>query len=101
MATSRTGTAQWKRVRATALRRAQQDGQEQCPTCGTHLDFDRGLQPNSAEADHVVPHSLGGADTLENVVITCRWCNQRRGNGASRKVKATPARVQPKTVVPW
>lgn len=32
------------------------------------------------EFDHVVPLSLGGANTAENVVIACRRCNRSRCN---------------------
>lgn len=101
MATSRTGTGKWKRVRTQALARAHAEGQEHCPTCGTFLDYDRGRQPNSAEPDHIIPHSLGGTDSLDNVIVTCRWCNQSRGNGRSKRVRAVPTRVQPETTVRW
>lgn len=32
-------------------------------------------QPN---IDHQHPHSLGGEDTLENLVIACGWCNSKK-----------------------
>ena len=30
--------------------------------------------------DHVEPHSIGGSDNPENLVIACRDCNSRKGN---------------------
>lgn len=32
------------------------------------------------EFDHLVPLSLGGANTAENTVLACRWCNRSRCN---------------------
>ena len=101
MATSRTGTAKWKRTRSEAIKQAQRDGLDHCPACRTHLDYERSGQPNSAEVDHIVPYSLGGTDDLANVRVLCRWCNQARGNGTSKRVRAVPTRVVPTTRVEW
>ncbi|MCB1232983.1 MAG: HNH endonuclease [Verrucomicrobiae bacterium] len=30
--------------------------------------------------DHVIPQSKGGGDDLENLALSCRNCNERRGN---------------------
>ena len=81
MATSRTGTAVYKRWRLAVLRQGQQDGITHCPSCRTTLDYHQGRRPNSAEPDHIIPHSLGGQDTIDNGRILCRRCNQSRGNG--------------------
>lgn len=45
----------------------------QCQYCG--------LRPQRAELnlDHVVPRSLGGRSTWENVVTSCVDCNRRKG----------------------
>lgn len=88
MATSRTGTARWKKLVASARWLAQQAGQERCPYCGVVLDYVTSKLPNSAEGDHIVPHASGGIDTIENVEIICRRCNQSKGN-----------RPQPRTIV--
>lgn len=34
----------------------------------------------SVEADHIVPTSLGGSDSVENLRGTCKQCNGKRGN---------------------
>lgn len=91
MATSRTGTAQWKRVRREALAEAQASGITVCPLCHRLLDYDRSLLPASAEVDHIVPHHKGGLDTRENVRILCRDCNGKR---LSRE-KISPPPVAP------
>lgn len=54
-----------------ALRAAvfDRDGWE-CLHCGTHEDL---------SADHIVPESLGGPTTFENLQTLCRSCNSRKG----------------------
>jgi len=79
VATSRTGTALWKKLSAAAKWQAQQNGQDQCPHCHVILDYVTPKQPNSAEADHIVPHSLGGTDTMDNIEVICRHCNGSKG----------------------
>jgi hypothetical protein len=34
------------------------------------------------QADHVLPHALGGATAMENVQVLCRYHNQRKGASA-------------------
>ncbi|WP_051423031.1 HNH endonuclease [Arthrobacter sp. MA-N2] len=80
MATSRTGTSQWKKLRAKALRLAQAQGLTHCPHCRVLLDYQRGRLPNSAEPDHIVPYARGGQDTIENLSVICRTCNISKGN---------------------
>ncbi|MEW1813294.1 HNH endonuclease [Pseudarthrobacter phenanthrenivorans] len=85
MATSRTGTAQWKRVRDQALAEAREAGLTTCPLCGVWLDWDHSRRPNSPEADHVVPHALGGPDAIENVRVICRLDNGRLGGAVNKR----------------
>ena len=79
MATSRTGTTKWITLRRKAIRQAQHAGQRTCPLCRTYLNWTASGHPDSPEADHITPHAEGGTDTLDNVRIICRQCNQRRG----------------------
>jgi len=85
MATSRTGTATWKRVRAQALYRAKRNGVTHCRHCGVELNYDVSLLPESAEVDHLIPHSMGGKDHVDNTETICRLCNQSKGNRAAPK----------------
>lgn len=101
MGTSRTGTARWKALRVKALRGAQEQGLTQCPLCRTDLDYMRGRLPNSAEVDHILPHSLGGTDTIDNVRVICRRCNQSRGNKMHIAPKNTEAAPTTTTLVEW
>lgn len=94
MASSRTGTAQWMKVR-DERRRIDRDerGIYHCPLCRTGLDWYYSGRPNSAEVDHIMPHSKGGKDALENTRTICRACNQslggRQNKGRRRKPKPT------------
>lgn len=90
MATSRTGTATWKRVREQAIRRAKRNGITHCRHCDTLLDYEVGLTPASAEVDHIIAHAQGGKDHLNNVEVICRLCNQSKGNRAAPKQRHTP-----------
>lgn len=89
MATSRTGTATWKRVRAQAIKKAKASGLTHCRYCNTLLNYEVGRTPSSAEVDHLVPHSKGGQDRLDNVEVICRLCNQSKGH------RATPKKREP------
>ena len=39
------------------------------------------------EIDHVIPRSKGGTNTLSNLVISCRTCNQQKGNKMPKGIK--------------
>lgn len=110
MATSRTGTGRWKRLRAEALSLAQSHGLTTCPcaaTCRHHrgrvcavtLNYDVGLTPASAEADHITPHARGGRDELANLRVVCRRCNQARGSKPTHAAHVRPRTTT--TLVPW
>ena len=45
-----------------------------CAYCGDSID------ENEAEAEHIIPSSRGGKYTWMNLVVSCRPCNQRKGN---------------------
>ena len=100
IATSRTGTATWKRVRAQALKQAIDNNVTNCPICGVGLDYEYSKRPSSAEVDHLVPYSKGGTDTLGNTTVICRWCNQRKGNGRNLTVPQ-PKTIEPGTSIEW
>ena len=98
MATSRTGTATWKRARTQALAKAKRLGITNCPHCKASLDYTKGLQPNSAEPDHIIPWALGGKDHVDNLVVICRRCNQSKGHRDAPKTATT---TQLKTSRKW
>lgn len=59
------GTAAWKRLSAACLRRDR--------ICTT-----QGCNELAVVADHVIPRSQGGPDTLANLVGRCIRCHNRR-----------------------
>ena|SRR5690606_18234800 len=95
MATSRTGTSRWLKLRQRTLRQAQADGLTHCPgtdehgPCGRLLDYTTPRLPGSAELDHIVPHAAGGQDTIDNTRVICRTCNLARNRKKPRPTTAT------------
>lgn len=47
-----------------------------CAICGIKLTR------QEATVDHIIPRSLGGLNTADNYQITCKPCNDRKGNGS-------------------
>ncbi|QCB97130.1 HNH endonuclease [Arthrobacter sp. PAMC25564] len=101
MATSRTGTSQWKKLRAKVLHKAQAQGRTQCPYCGVTLNYQQGLRPNSAEVDHIIPHARGGQDVEENAIACCRRCNQSKGNRPAPRTAVLMAAKPLRTSRQW
>ncbi|MBT8163053.1 MULTISPECIES: HNH endonuclease [Arthrobacter] len=97
IATSRTGTATWKRIRKRALKEAQERGITRCPYCKVTLNYEVSRLPSSAEPDHIIPHEKGGPDALHNLRIICRACNISKSNRAAPKaqtvLRATPLKT--------
>lgn len=68
-----------------------------CCYCGDHFADRRDLLTR----DHVLPLSRGGLDTWENVVTSCRACNQKKDNRLiqecnleMRYIPYTPSRAE-------
>jgi len=45
-----------------------------CEYCGQKLKF------KNATVDHFVPRSRGGENSFWNWVLSCEWCNNRKGD---------------------
>ncbi|MDR2722946.1 MAG: HNH endonuclease [Cellulomonadaceae bacterium] len=109
MATSRTGTAIYRRNRAEVIAAAQAEGLTHCPgftttsgshhECGVRLDYKTSKTPNSAEADHIQAVEHGGSDDVDNLRVICRRCNTLR-NRKRPPTEAPPADLFP-TLRQW
>jgi 5-methylcytosine-specific restriction endonuclease McrA len=82
MPTSRTGTTEYLRNSRVVKRRSRNAGILLCPECKVELDYEVHGQPNSAETDHIVPHALGGDDSVGNLRVICRTCNRLKSDGS-------------------
>lgn len=50
-----------------------------CCWCGCDTTDER-KKSNSSTIEHVLPKSLGGLDTWDNLAMSCNKCNNTRGN---------------------
>ena len=61
-----------------------------CQYCGA------GVRRDEITYDHVVPRSLGGKTTWENIVVACVRCNQKKGGKtptqAGMKLRSAPVK---------
>lgn len=50
-----------------------------CHYCGNSLTNSlAGFNKDGASIDHVTPKDCGGTDDLQNLVLACRSCNQKK-----------------------
>ncbi len=61
-----------------------------CAYCGRAISFE------DASMDHIVPQSLGGPATWENLVNACRRCNEKKANRTPEQANM-PLRFKPFT----
>ena len=54
-----------------------------CHYCGEGMSSSHWGLPDSATKEHIVPKSIGGRAAAHNIVIVCKKCNEKRGNGPS------------------
>lgn len=80
MTIGRTNRAPHRRWRQRLINQAKTNGQTTCPICGRTLNWNSYQQPNSPEADHIIPITRGGLNTLDNGRIICRQCNLQKNN---------------------
>lgn len=66
----------------TAIKRRDKD---RCRYCGTQVDWRARRGDAAATYDHVKPITSGGRNTLDNVVVCCKGCNDRKGRRTLRE----------------
>lgn len=73
--TSRTSTAQWKRIRSQARTR---DG-NRCVQCGADG------RTTQLFCDHITPVAEGGTDTLSNAQMLCKSCHDPKTQAEAQR----------------
>jgi 5-methylcytosine-specific restriction enzyme A len=73
--------AGYRRNRAIVIQRE--------PTCHWRLP---GCTGRSTQADHLRPVSQGGSNNLDNLVGSCRSCNEARGRAVGNELKRRRAK---------
>lgn len=51
---------------------------EPCPICGVIMYPLGGTECHSLSTEHILPRTLGGTDSFENLIVICRSCNLSR-----------------------
>ena len=51
---------------------------EPCPICGVIMHPLGGTECHSLSTEHILPITLGGTDSLGNLIVICRSCNLSR-----------------------
>ena len=54
-----------------------------CVYCAVTLTWDVRRQPHAptcATLEHIVPKTMGGADQMSNLAVSCHRCNNQRGS---------------------
>ena len=108
MATSRTGTARYKRNSNRALHAAQVANLTHCPckgnckqhrgrTCNVPLDYTNRRRPNGASVEHVQAWATGGTDDVTNLTIICLRCNETLGDKRQRTKRQHVPTIEPAT----
>ena len=99
---SRTGTTEWRKVRAARLKHDRENGVTNCKHCGVWLDYDRTRLPNSAEPDHIEPWHHTRSNDFDGLITICRKCNQSIGGKQGNDYQAIKAvKVKYQTAIKW
>jgi hypothetical protein len=61
-----------------------------CSYCITPIEYDL------ATNDHIIPISKGGATTWENCTLSCKTCNNKKGDRTPEEAKMFPRKVAKK-----
>jgi hypothetical protein len=54
-----------------------------------------------AQYDHVDPHSAGGGNGLDNIIVTCAPCNYARMDCSLEEARLLDPRLRPSRRTPW
>ena len=68
----------------SAIRKRDKD---RCRYCGCQVNWRARRGDAAATYDHVQPISRGGTNTVENVVVACKGCNDRKGRRTLKEAR--------------
>jgi len=88
-------------VRSEVRRRISAAYPEVVPWGRTNDSQHTALQAMWAQYDHVVPHSHGGTNTLDNLVVSCAPCNFGRMSYTLQEVGLHDPRLRPPIKSEW
>lgn len=54
--------------------------EKKCHYCGKILSKPGNKGSRVTQVDHIIPHSAGGSDEPDNLVIACKTCNRAKAN---------------------
>lgn len=66
-----------------------------------NIEFHGLIMCTQASLDHVVPHSLGGTNEIDNLVTACWPCQFARGNDDFTRLGLSDPRDRPPVADPW
>lgn len=70
-----------------------------CVFCGKKVDISlHQSHEDSPTRDHFIPLSNGGSRAGKNVVLSCRGCNNRKGNMDPRLILYAWLKISPETL---
>ena len=75
---SAAGPGSGKRISARAADAAEAEAEGKCVFCGKDTIRSKTPHPQRRNADHAIPKSRGGNNTLDNVQNTCQTCNLQK-----------------------
>jgi len=63
-----------------SLREYAKNNQLKCYICGSKISYDGSVAKRKLTLEHLIPSSLGGNKSIENLFVACKECNEVKSN---------------------